>query len=294
LSTEDPSLLVEETDSATLLSGLGELHIEIVLDRLHREFGLRVICGNPSVAYRETVKEGFETAGGTLLNYDRLIGGTRLQAAVHLYLEPYVPPENTFPDSPCMLLSDPIVTVGSEARKFLGVDQSASEEDLIYYSEVFRALVLGCQGALKRGPLGSYAMSNVRCHIENVDAEGGLAALNALPGALRAAAAHAVTDTLQTNKNSCTLLEPTMTLEVTLPSDGVGTVVSDLTGRRGTVGDVIIGDDGDFAATGHSKALLHGEVPLVEILGYANSLRSITGGEGAFSAEYKGHSPCDT
>mmetsp|Transcript_16727 Transcript_16727/g.23603 ORF Transcript_16727/g.23603 Transcript_16727/m.23603 type:complete len:917 (+) Transcript_16727:127-2877(+) len=291
LAIEDPSLLVEETDSATLLSGLGELHIEVVLDRLYREFGLQVTCGSPSVAYRETITEGIETEG--LLNYDRLIGGTRLQAAVHLYLEPHVPSENTFPDSSCMLLSEPLVTVGQEARKFLGVDQSASEEDLIYYSDVFKALILGCQGALKRGPLGSYPMSNVRCHVESVDAEGGLAALNALPGALRAAAAHAVTDTLHNNKYSCTMLEPSMTLEVTLPSDSVGAVVSDLTGRRGTIGDVIIGETGDQVVAAHSKALLHGEVPLVEILGYANSLRSITGGEGAFSAEYKGHTPCE-
>jgi elongation factor G len=129
-------------------------------------------------------------------------------------------------------------------------------------------------------------MANVICHVEDVDAEGGLAALKALPGALQAASAHAVATALKEQLDRCTVLEPTMSVEVTLPNDLVGTVLSDLNGRRGTVGDVLVGRDS------HSKALIRGDVPLVEILGYANSLRSLTGGEGAFSAEYKGHSPC--
>jgi elongation factor G len=155
-------------------------------------------------------------------------------------------------------------------------------------SEVFRALIQGCQGALKRGPMKSCAMANVRCHVEDVDAEGGLAALKALPGAIRAAAAQAITTILKDNGTlSCTVLEPTMSLEITLPGAMVGTVLSDLNGRRGKVGDVLVGDN-----DAHAKALIRGDVPLVEILGYANGLRSLTGGEGAFTAEYKGHSPC--
>ena len=61
-------------------------------------------------------------------------------------------------------------------------------------------------------------------------------------------------------------------------------VLSDLTTRRGKVDDVATGDDST-----HAKSMVQAEVPLIEILGYANSLRSLTGGEGAFSAEYKGH-----
>ena len=82
-----------------------------------------------------------------------------------------------------------------------------------------------------------------------------------------------------------------MSLEVTLPNDMVGSVLSDLTGgRRGTIGEVMVGESMGGIA---SKALIRGDVPLVEILGYAKSLRSLTGGEASFSAEYKGHSPCD-
>ena len=283
MSIEDPSLVVEETESTTLLSGLGELHIEVTLDRISREYGLNIMVGSPFVAYRETVKEKIESPGG-LVNYDKTIGGTRLQAAVHLVMEPHPCDRKTS----CMLLSDPIVTIGPSAREFLGLNPSLSEDELLYKSEIARALIHGCQGALQRGPLKSVAMANMVCHVENVEADGGLAALKALPGALQAASANVVMTTLRSQQESCTVMEPTMSVEITTPNDLVGTVLSDLSGRRGAVGDVVTGEDS------HSKSLIRGDVPLAEILGYANNLRSITGGEAAFSAEYKGHSPCSS
>jgi elongation factor G len=296
LVIEDPSLVVEESESATLISGLGELHIEVTLDRLSREYGLQVITGKPAVAYRESLVERVETPGG-LLNYDRTIGNTRLQAAIHLVLEPKAACESS--DSPCILLSDPTVSLGPQARAFLGIFEEGEEEDesdmlateeAVQMSELARTLVLGCKGALRRGAIGSYALANIHCHVVNIDSEGGLSGVQAMPGALRAAAAHAISQVLHENKErACVLMEPSMSVEVIVPSDMVGIVLSDLTGRRGTVGDVIIGEGDQVQA----KALVRGEVPLVEILGYANSLRSLTGGEGAFTAEYKGHSPCD-
>ena len=288
LIAEDPSLKVEETGSATLLSGLGELHIEIVVDRLQREYGLAVWIGKPSVAYRETVQNVIETPG--LVDYDRTVGATRMQARVHLRIEPLVCPDDASSSSnDCMILADPVVTIGTKVRKYLGFDDDSSELELSQRCPIVNALVSGCKGALKRGPMGAYELANVRCHVEEIDAEGGVAALKSLPGALRAASSTIVTSTLNDNKASCSVLEPTMRVEISAPSEMVGTVLSDLTTRRGTVGEVIMGDDGDL----HIKALIHGQVPLAEILGYANNLRSITGGEGTFSAEYKGHSPCD-
>ena len=285
MATEDPSLLVEETESATLLSGLGELHIEVTLDRLHREYGLQVMVGPPSVAYRETVKTEIETSGG-LVEYDRTIGATRLQGAVHLVIRPNHRSDSDHSDNSCMVLSDPVITVGSKAREFLGLNPELSEEDLLGNSNLARALIQGCQGALKRGILQSAEMANITCHIEDVDAEGGLSALNDLPGALQAAAANAVSVCLQENAASCSMLEPSVSIEVTVPNDMVGAVLSDLNNRRGTVGDVVVGEGIQ------SKSLIRGDVPLVEILGYANSLRSLTGGEGVFTSEYRGHSFC--
>jgi elongation factor G len=283
LSVEDPSIVVEETESGTLLSGLGELHIEIVLDRLHREFNIPVIVGTPSVAYRETLERPIDSNG--LINYDKTFGDTRLEASVHLILEPV---KDAIEYSMSMVLHEPKIVIEQTARQYLNLDLDASEEDLVIKSDMAEALVQGCMGALKRGPLGPYPMSNVVCRIIDVDSEEGVAGLEALPGALRAASANIVSSLLRTNKDVCTILEPTMNIEISLPNDMVGPVLSDLTGRRGNVGDVYVGD-----ATGvvQSKALIRGEVPLIEILGYANSLRSLTAGEASFTAEYKGHAP---
>jgi elongation factor G len=290
LVIEDPSLVVKETESTTLLSGLGELHIEITVDRLAREFGLEVSTGKPAVAYRESLTEKLETPGGLWI-YDRTIGNNRLQAAVHLVLEPKKEIISD-PSSLCMVISEPTVTLGIKAREFLGLhEMDLDDDELIQFNELARTLVLACQGAMRRGPLGSYALANVSCHVVSIDAEGGLASLQAMPGALRAAAASAISETLLDNKSSCTLMEPTMSVEVTVPGDMVGAVVSDLTGRRGNVGDVLMSDSG--GAQHATKALIRGQVPLAEILGYANSLRSLTGGEGSFTAEYAGHSSCD-
>lgn len=286
LTVEDPSLVVEEIESSTLLGGLGELHIEVTLDRLKREFGINVRAGSPSVSYRETIIDDVETVG--LCNFDKTIGGTRMQAAVHLLLEPTWG-DDSEDESACMLLSEPIVNVSDQAKSYLGIDPDASDEDLMLRSELFKSVVQGCQGAMRRGPLSSYSMVNLKCTVLNIEAEEGLSSLHAMPGSLRAAAANAVATVLSENRSLCTVLEPTMSIEVSLPNDYVGTVLSDLSSRRGNVADILVGESANNRVS--SKALVRGEVPLAGILGYSNSLRSLTGGEGAFTAEYKGHSP---
>lgn len=280
LTVEDPSLVVEETPTNTLISGLGELHMEIVLDRLRREFGLEVRTGKPAVAYRETVlfdgEEGVETDG--FVEYDRTVGGVQLQGAIRLYLSPFTTLEGS-----CVPPEDPLVTLSPETRSFFNMDPQASSDEIEHkYPPALRALLSGARGSLKRGRLGPYPLANLTCHILDVASE----TPDTLPGAMRAAAANAVTTLLETLKNDGRLvvLEPKMTVEVSVPTGRVGDVLSDLTTRRGTVDDVATGDDNT-----HAKSMVRAEVPLIEILGYANSLRSLTGGEGAFSAEYKGH-----
>lgn len=288
LSVEDPSLVVEESATTTLLSGLGELHIEVVLDRIQREYGLQVRTGKPAVAYRETITEEIETDG--LVNYDRTVGGTQLQGAVSLRLTPLSTDGN---GSHCASPEEPTVTIGPKAREYLGLDPDMSEDELIFRSKAVEALLSGCRGSLKRGRIGPYPFANVSCCIVDVDSEAGPGALESLPGAIRAASANAISTLLFDNSSSLMVLEPKMRVEIYVPREKVGDVLSDLTTRRGTVDDIILGDNSDDGGGEHIKALVHAEVPLVEILGYANSLRSLTGGEGAFSAEYKGHAPSD-
>jgi elongation factor G len=290
LAVEDPSLLVEESPRGTLLSGLGELHIEVTLDRIYREFGLQVRQGAPVVAYRETVNGAIETDG--LVRSERSVGGAKMHASLHLLLEKNNK-EGCLESSASVMVSDPVVELSEKVRKFLQVSETLSTHDLMFESELVHALVQGCQGALKRGPVGSHAMTNVTCHVLDLDADGGLPGLQALPGSLRAAAVSAISSTLKENKSMCVALEPCMSIEISVPDDMVGMILSDLTGRRGLVNEVVIGgDDNHKHAVVRGNALIRGEVPLVEIIGYANSLRSITAGQGSFTAEYSGYSRC--
>ena len=293
LSVEDPSLVVEETPTTTLISGLGELHMEICLDRLRREFGLEVRTGKPAVAYRESIviedEDGVETDG--LVEYDRTVGGVRLHGAVKLRLTPSVCPESRRPiNMLCKPPEEPSVTLSSNVKSYFNLDPNAnpSQESEMKYPPPLRALLSGARGSLKRGRLGPHPLTNLTCHILEVDSE--ITSTETLPGAMRAAAANAVTTLLETlaKEDRMVVLEPKMNVEISVPTGRVGDVLSDLTVRRGTVDDVAMGDDG---GGDHIKSMVRAEVPLVEILGYANSLRSLTGGEGAFSAEYKGHAP---
>jgi len=288
LVVEDPSLVVEETATTTLISGLGELHMEIVLDRLRREFGVEVRTGKPAVAYREMVllEDGEVAETDGLLEYDRTVGGVRLQGAVHLQLR------QSHHHDLCIAPEDPTVSMSSKTREYFNLDpnpSSSDDESEHKYSPALRALLSGVRGSLKRGRLGPYPLANMECHIVDVDTE--LSSQETLPGSMRAAAANAVTTLLETmaKEDRMLILEPKMNVEISVPTGRVGDVLSDLTGRRGTVNDVAMADEGNGGD--HVKSMVRAEVPLLEILGYANSLRSLTGGEGAFSAEYKGHAP---
>ena len=125
-----------------------------------------------------------------------------------------------------------------------------------------------------------------------IDSE--LSSVNTVPGDMFSVSANAVTTMLEilAKEGRMTILEPKMNVEIWVPTSRVGDVLSDLTSRRGTIDDVAMADEGGGGGD-HVKSMVRSEVPLVEILGYANCLRSLTGGEGAFSAEYKGHAPQD-
>jgi elongation factor G len=172
------------------------------------------------------------------------------------------------------------------------VDECAPEAELMYLSDVSKGLISGIKGALRRGAIGPFSMGNVKCTVVNVDAEGGIKSLEVLPGAIRAAAANAIAFLLSSSKDFVSVLEPIMALEVTVPGKMVGPILSDLNTRRGSIGEIILGDE-TTNDPDQAKAIIRGDVPLAEILGYATALRSLTGGEGTFTAEYVGHATCD-
>jgi elongation factor G len=254
MATEDPSLKVEVSAESgqTLIRGIGELHLEIVIDRLKRQFNLEVSTGAAYVAYREALEEqpGTQTRSFT---YDRTVAGKRLFAGL------------TFEVESTGAVADPVLAVNKELKGALAADEHL-------------ALVDALQSAFLRGPRG-YPVVGVNVRVVAVERDSDTSA-----GALRACVSQFVHQLLSSENR--VILEPVMAMEIELPEECVGDVLSDLTvQRRAQIREI-------ETATDH-KHTLHAVVPLATMLGYASVLRSMTKGEGSFSAEYATHIPVD-
>jgi len=308
LAVEDPSLNIHDDQSVTLVSGLGELHLEIVLDRLRREHGVQVWTGQPDVAYKESImfKDDInptivETKG--LATYNCTTGSKRMSVSMSLRLQHISrqSTKSTIHKQSCTIPLDPIATIGPLAKIFLGINKNTAEKELAQKDVAAHALISGCLGSLKRGPLSSYPLANVLCQIVDVYIEGGITSDTSISGVLRAAVSNIISMTLKENKRSFVILEPFMNLEIFVPRNIVGPVISDLTSRRGVVVDINMDVDACSRSTiiardshSDSSTVVYGEVPLSEIIGYASVLRNITRGQGTFSTSYKGYAPCVT
>ena len=264
MCVEDPSLKVEvdKESGQTLLRGIGELHLEIVRDKLLRQFGIAVATGRAYVAYRESLAltEPVESVAASLqagrytrtLAYDKTIGTKRLYALLTMTV---VPLDNA---------DDAVINLDKARLTNLSAEERLS-------------LLEGIQGALSRGPKG-FPVVGIKVSVDAVERDG-----DTTPGAIRACAALLLDAVLRSPEHA--LLEPLMDLEITLPVDHVGNVLSDLTvKRRALVKEVVTGDEDQ------RSAVVLARVPLATMLGYATSIRSMTQGEGAFSMEFAAYS----
>lgn len=252
---EDPSLQMEVSGESgqTLIRGIGELHLEIVIDRLKRQFNLEVTTGAAYVAYRESVAANTEVVTKSF-TYDRTVQMKRLFANL------------TFEVKCTGGTTEPVVSIDKPVKTALSADEYISLHD-------------GLVAALGRGPRG-FPVVGVEITVKSVERDSDTTA-----GAIRACASLFVNDLL-TNEEERILLEPMMSVEVELPEKFVGDVLSDLTvSRRAQIRDIDAKVD--------QKHIIHAQVPLAAMLGYATTLRSMTQGEGAFSSEYETHSPVD-
>ena len=259
MCTEDPSLKldVNAESGQTMIRGIGELHLEIVIDRLKRQFNLEVTTGKAYVAYREGIearRRSFERR----FTYDRMLGPKRMYAVL------------TFDVRASGVIADPIVVIDKPVKTALTADEFIGLHD-------------GLQAALARGPRG-FPVVGIEVTVTAVEKDADTSV-----GSLRACAALFVNDLLTGNDRL--LLEPVMSVEVELPERFVGDVLSDLTvQRRAQIKEITTGGAVDSS---NSKHVIFAQVPLAAMLGYATTLRSMTQGEGSFSAEYSTHLPVD-
>ncbi|MFE5534634.1 elongation factor G [Streptomyces sp. NPDC056492] len=255
LVEEDPSLVVrtDPETGQTVLSGMGELHLEVAVEKIRRSHGLRIAVGRPRVAYRETVVRG---VSGLVYRHVKQDGGAGQFAHVVLDVEP-------------------LATDAERAGEGVFEFRSAVVGGRVP-QEYARAVEAGCRDALAEGPLGGHPVTGLRVTLT----DGATHSKDSSEMAFRAAGRFALREALRAA--AMELLEPVAEVVVTVPDDAVGGVLGDLAARRGRV-------SGSAARAGTTAVTA--TVPLAELFGYASRLRGRTQGRGTFTARPTGYAP---
>ena len=240
LMEEDPALDVHRDPQTgeQIVAGLSQMHVEVVLERMHRRFGVEVTLHPPRVPYLETIRKPSRAQG----RYKKQTGGRGQFGDCHIQLEPLP---------------------GHEGYEF--VDKIVGG----VIPQGFRPAVdKGIQEAMIRGELASCPVVGVKVTL----VDGSYHTVDSSEMAFKIAGSMAFKKAFA--EADPILLEPIMSLHITVPDESVGDVIGDMTGRRGRV----LGMDPGSGAT-----TVHAEVPMAEVLAYAPDLNSMTGGRGDYS-----------
>jgi elongation factor G len=248
LVEEDPTFhtSMNEETGQTIIQGMGELHLEIIKDRILREYKVQANAGKPMVAYRESIS----SKGEGSFTFDREIGGEPQFAQVVLQAEP--------------------ATVG--AGNEIIFDVSADQIPMAFR----KAVEEGISDALMTGVLGNFAIIDTKIRVIGGEAHEN----ESSEMAFRSAAVMAVRAVV--NASSPVLLEPIMALEISSPEEHLGDVMGDLNSRRGRVCEIQASND---------LQMVHADVPLAEVFGYATTLRSLTKGRASYTMEPQAFEP---
>ncbi|WP_326813852.1 elongation factor G [Streptomyces sp. NBC_01763] len=257
LVEEDPSLSVrtDPETGQTVLSGMGELHLEVAVEKIRRAHGLDVGVGRPQVAYRETVARG---VSGLVYRHVKQDGGAGQFAHVVLDTEPLEAAGDNDTDRAVDFVFRSTVVGGRVPQEYV------------------RAVEAGCRDALTEGPLGGHPVTGLRVTLT----DGATHSKDSSEMAFRTAGRFALREALRSSV--MVLLEPVVEVTVTVPDEAVGGVLGDLAARRGRV-------SGSTSRAG--TAVITATVPLAELFGYATRLRSRTQGRGTFTTRATGYAP---
>ena len=247
LSEEDPTFkyYTDEETGQTIIAGMGELHLEIIVDRMLREYNVEANVGAPQVAYRETITKLAETD----TKYARQSGGHGQYGHVKMRIEPN--PEKGFE-----FVNE---IVGGAIPK-----------------EYIPAVEAGVRGAMQTGVLAGFAVVDVKCTLY----DGSYHEVDSSELAFKLAGSMAFKDAMA--KAAPVLMEPIMKIAVTVPDEYLGTVIGDITARRGTIRD---------QENRNGATQVDADVPLASMFGYATDLRSKTQGRGQYVMEPSHYAP---
>jgi len=243
LADEDPTFKVrtDEESGQTIISGMGELHLEILVDRMKREHKVEANVGEPKVAFRETIRKSAEAEG----KYIRQTGGSGNYGHCKLRIEPNVP---------------------GAGYEFINAIKSGSVP-----KEYIKPIDQGVQGAIELGILAGYPLVDIKVTLY----DGSYHEVDSNEMAFKFAGSIAFKEAAR--KASPVLLEPVMAVEVTVPEEYMGVIIGDINSRRGRIEGME-----HLAGSQVIKAI----VPLKEMFGYVNEIRSSTQGRASYSMQF--------
>lgn len=276
LQREDPSFVVtvDEETGQTLMSGMGELHLDIIKERLRTEYKLDPMIGAMRVAYLESASMSVSEP----YTHDMLLGTDRQFAKLTINLEPLL-------DQDGVEVSSADEDDGETAVNNIIELKNLGDKKMPHAFAL--AIEEGLRSAMSRGVLTSNRVAYVKITVDENDCEWDT---DSNANAFRVAAALAFKHALR--EASPVVLEPMMKLEVRAPDRCVGDVLSDLTSQRRAhiqeVGAALngSGDENDVQVARAGRSIVHAHVPLVHMVGYATLLRSKTQGEGSFGMQF--------
>ena len=256
LSDEDPTFQVrtDEETGQTIIAGMGELHLEVLVDRMRREFSVEANVGKPQVAYRETITKLIERVDYT---HKKQTGGSGQFAKVQIGIEP-----------------SSGATGGEGGYEFVNAVSGGRIP-----REYIPSVDAGCQEAMENGILAGYPMVDIKVTLK----DGAYHDVDSSELAFKIAGSMAFKEAAR--KAGPVLLEPMMSVEVITPDDFMGEVIGDLNSRRGQIQAM---DERSGARV--VKAL----VPLSEMFGYVGDLRSKTQGRASYSMQFDSYAQVPT
>ncbi|HEY4524445.1 MAG TPA: EF-Tu/IF-2/RF-3 family GTPase, partial [Candidatus Paceibacterota bacterium] len=256
LSIEDPTFRVkaDQETGETIIAGMGELHLEIIVDRLKREFGVGADVGRPQVAYKETITMPAEAEG----KYIKQSGGRGQYGHVRIRIKPLAPP----------VAGKKIAKNTTREAHFEFINAIKGG---VIPQEYIPAAEKGVREGMERGVVAGFQLVDISCELY----DGSYHEVDSSEMAFKIAGSMALQEAARRAKP--VLLEPVMKVEIIVPEKFMGDVTGNLSGKRGQIASL---EDRGLAK------VVRARVPLAEMFGYMTVLRSMTEGRASFTMEF--------
>ncbi|MAZ29910.1 elongation factor G [bacterium] len=260
LSDEDPTFKVstDEETLETIIAGMGELHLDIIVDRMKREFGVEANIGQPQVAYRETIQGMAEAEH----KYQKQTGGRGQFGHVKIRIQPL---------QPVVLDEDGNEKIAKNVKREEHFEFVDNIKGGVIPNEFIPAVMKGAKEAMERGFVAGYKMEDISVELF----DGSYHEVDSSEVAFRLAAINAFKEAAA--KANPVILEPVMKVEVRTPEEYMGDIQGNISSKRGQI---------EATEEVGGKTIVNAKVPLSEMFGYTNSLRSMTQGRASMTMEF--------